>query len=58
MDDLIFGIILYISDKNRNHKKIKTNFNFKNVAIIGFMQVLLLVPGVSRSEYVLRVQDS
>ncbi len=46
---LIFGIILYVSDKNRNHKKIKTNFNFKNVAIIGFMQVLSLVPGVSRS---------
>ena len=46
---LIFGIILYISDKNKTDKKIETNFTSKSAIIFGLFQVLSLVPGVSRS---------
>ena len=46
---LIFGCVLYISDNYKYNKKIEENFTFKNAAIIGSMQVLSLVPGVSRS---------
>ena len=46
---LIFGILLFISDKFKAEKNIYDNFNYKSVFLIGFMQVLSLVPGVSRS---------
>ena len=46
---LIFGILLYISDKSKSSKKISTNFDNKSALIIGIFQVLALVPGVSRS---------
>ena len=46
---LIFGIILYISDKNTTDKKIETNFTNKSAIIFGMFQILSLVPGVSRS---------
>ena len=46
---LIFGIFLYISDKNQLSKNIEKNFTFKSAIIIGFFQILSLVPGVSRS---------
>ena len=46
---LIFGILLYISDKYQLNKNIKKDFTFKTAVIIGFFQVLSLVPGVSRS---------
>ena len=46
---LIFGILLYISDKFKADKNIHDNFNYKSVILIGFMQILSLVPGVSRS---------
>ena len=46
---LIFGILLYISDRFKLEKEIKTNFNFKSALIIGFFQAISLVPGVSRS---------
>ena len=46
---LIFGLILYFSDKYKSSKKIGKNFTFKNATVIGLMQVLSLVPGVSRS---------
>ena len=46
---IIFGILLYISDKSKIKLKIKNNFTFKNAIIIGFYQTLALVPGVSRS---------
>ena len=46
---LFFGILLYIADKNKFTKKIDTNFNMKSVLIIGFFQVLALIPGVSRA---------
>jgi undecaprenyl-diphosphatase len=46
---LIFGILLFISDKMEVTKKIDSGFSNKSVLIIGLFQVLSLVPGVSRS---------
>tara|TARA_Y100000591_G_scaffold322670_1_gene339362 strand:- start:167 stop:925 length:759 start_codon:yes stop_codon:yes gene_type:complete len=46
---IIFGILLYISDRFKLEKEIKTNFNFKAALIIGFFQAVSLIPGVSRS---------
>ena len=46
---LIFGILLYVSDKSKVTKKIETEFTNKSAIIIGFFQVLALIPGVSRS---------
>ncbi len=46
---LIFGILLYVSDKFKLDKNINQNFDTKSVVFLGFMQVLSLVPGVSRS---------
>tara|TARA_Y100001960_G_C14451753_1_gene717616 strand:- start:34 stop:801 length:768 start_codon:yes stop_codon:yes gene_type:complete len=46
---LFFGILIYIADKNKFFKKIDLDFNIKSALIIGFLQVLSLIPGVSRS---------
>ncbi len=46
---LIFGILLFISDKFKLEKNIEENFNFKSAIIIGIFQILSLIPGVSRS---------
>ena len=46
---LIFGILLYIADKNRFDKKISTNLNFKTIFFISIFQILSLIPGVSRA---------
>ena len=46
---LIFGILLYLSDKSDVTKKIDNNFNNKSALFIGLFQVLALIPGVSRS---------
>jgi len=46
---LIFGIILYIADKNRFNKKISPNLNLKIILYIGLFQILALIPGVSRA---------
>ena len=46
---LIFGILLYISDKFDITKKIDTEFTNSSAIIIGLFQVLALIPGVSRS---------
>ena len=46
---LIFGFLLYLSDKFKLEKNIKNDFNFKSAIIIGFLQILSLIPGVSRS---------
>ena len=45
---LIFGILLYSADKFDTNQKIQKNFTSKNAIIIGFFQVLALIPGVSR----------
>ena len=46
---LIFGIILYLADKNSLDKKISTNLNLKSILFIGLFQILSLIPGVSRA---------
>ena len=46
---LIFAIVLYISDKSRFYKKISTNLNIQSILFIGVMQILSLIPGVSRA---------
>ena len=46
---LIFGILLYFSDKFKLEKNIEKNFSFKSAFFIGFFQILSLMPGVSRS---------
>ncbi len=46
---LFFGILLYVADKNKFSKKIDTDFTIKSVLIIGFFQVIALIPGVSRA---------
>ena len=46
---LIFGILLYVSDKTKITKKIDTGFNNKSAIFIGLFQVASLIPGVSRS---------
>ncbi|MDC3355110.1 undecaprenyl-diphosphate phosphatase [Candidatus Pelagibacter sp.] len=46
---LIFGIVLYIADKNKINKKISSNLNLKTILYIGLFQTLALVPGVSRA---------
>ena len=45
----LFGILLYISDKFELEKNIKDNLNYKSIIFIGFLQILSLIPGVSRS---------
>ncbi len=46
---LIFGILLFISDKKKTTNKIEPNFNFKSAIFIGLFQVIALIPGVSRA---------
>ena len=46
---LIFGILLYISDKSKSTNNIENNINYKTIVIIGMFQVLALIPGVSRA---------
>jgi len=46
---IIFGILLYISDRFDLGKNIENDFNFKSAIFIGFLQIFSLVPGVSRS---------
>tara|TARA_B100000886_G_scaffold340456_1_gene310149 strand:+ start:4175 stop:4930 length:756 start_codon:yes stop_codon:yes gene_type:complete len=46
---IIFGIILYISDKSKTEKKIEKSLNLKQALIIGVIHCLALIPGVSRS---------
>tara|TARA_Y100000816_G_scaffold166979_1_gene119673 strand:- start:103 stop:861 length:759 start_codon:yes stop_codon:yes gene_type:complete len=46
---LIFGIVLYISDKSYINNKLSNNFTYKSAIIIGLLQILSLIPGVSRS---------
>jgi len=46
---LLFGILLYISDRSKMDKKIDTSFNKQSAIFIGLFQTLSLIPGVSRS---------
>ena len=46
---LIFGILLYLSDRKDIKKNINFNFTIKSAIFIGMLQILSLIPGVSRS---------
>ncbi len=46
---LVFGILLYISDKSKISKNIDLNFTNRSAIFIGLFQILALIPGVSRS---------
>ena len=46
---LLFGIILYLSDLRATKNKISSDFNLKCAIIFGLIQMLALIPGVSRS---------
>ena len=50
---LIFGLLLYFSDKFNVSKSFNNNLNIKNILIIGLFQVLALIPGASRSGIVI-----
>ena len=46
---LLFGLLLFVSDKFKVEKNINKNFTFKKAIFIGVLQILSLIPGVSRS---------
>ena len=50
---LIFGLLLYFSDKFNVSKKFDENLNTTNILIIGLFQILALIPGASRSGIVI-----
>ena len=50
---LVFGILLFISDKFITSKSISENLNFRNIFVIGLFQILALIPGSSRSGIVI-----
>tara|TARA_Y100001958_G_C21233291_1_gene559275 strand:- start:1298 stop:2056 length:759 start_codon:yes stop_codon:yes gene_type:complete len=50
---LLFGILLFISDKFNLEKNLNKDFSYKYALIIGIFQVLSLIPGVSRSGIVI-----
>ncbi|MDA9731086.1 undecaprenyl-diphosphate phosphatase [Candidatus Pelagibacter sp.] len=45
----LFGIILYFADQRKVDRNISSNLNIKSIIFIGFLQVLALIPGVSRA---------
>ena len=50
---LVFGILLYFSDKFIVSKSFEKNLNIKNIIKIGLFQVLALIPGASRAGIVI-----
>ena len=50
---LVFGILLYFSDRFVVSKSFKENLNLKNIFIVGFFQILALIPGASRAGIVM-----
>ncbi len=46
---IIFGFILFISDKFKTKNNLRKNFTYKSAILIGILQILSLIPGVSRS---------
>ncbi len=46
---LIFGLLLFWGDRFSTVNKLDNDLNFKSILFIGFMQVLALIPGTSRS---------
>ena len=52
---LVFGLLLYYADSFKVAKNFDKDLNTKNILIIGMMQVLSLMPGVSRSGIIITV---
>jgi len=52
---LLFGILLYFSDRSQIKNKLDIKLSYKNILIIGLFQVLAIIPGVSRSGIVITV---
>lgn len=46
---LIFGVVLWIADKNPHQYKATEDLSIKDAFLIGLAQMLALIPGVSRS---------
>ena len=46
---LLFGLVLFFSDKRDTNQNISTNLDLKTILFIGLFQILALVPGVSRA---------
>ena len=46
---LLFGIILFFADQKKIDQNLSTNLNVKSIIFIGMMQILALIPGVSRA---------
>ena len=46
---IFFGILLFVSDKNKEEKKLTLSISNKEAFIIGLYQILALIPGTSRS---------
>ena len=46
---ILFGILLYFSDKSKTNKKISSDLTIKKCLYIGLLQTLAFIPGVSRS---------
>ena len=45
----IFGVLLYFSDKTKTDKVLEKDLSKKDIIFIGMLQILSLIPGVSRS---------
>ena len=50
---LIFGIILFFADRSQIKNKLDTGLNYKSILIIGLLQAIAIIPGVSRSGIVI-----
>ena len=50
---LLFGILLYFSDKIVESKSFEENLNLKNIFTIGLVQIIALIPGASRAGIVI-----
>ena len=46
---MFFGIILYFADQRKVEKTIPRDLNVRSIIFIGLLQILALIPGVSRA---------
>lgn len=46
---IVFGIMLWLADRQRAHNRSEYDLNFIDILIIGLAQALALIPGTSRS---------
>ena len=49
MDNINFGILMYFADTFKIKKNIENDLTIKNILIIGILQILAIIPGVSRA---------